>query len=55
MNFRAALRLGILYFVSLKGWVNKVYSENYLETVLYLLGSYYFDSAQGGQQQKLPK
>ena len=47
MIFRGALRLGILYFVSLKGWVNKMYSENYSEIALYWLGNYYFYSAQG--------
>ena len=47
MIFRAALGFGILYFVSLKGWVKKMYSEHYSEISLYWLNNYYFYSVQG--------
>ena len=55
MIFGTALRLRILYFLSLKGWENKVYSENYLETALCWLGDYYFYSAKGWVTKTLPK
>ena len=38
MIFRGALRFGILCFVSLIGWVNKMYSGNYSEIALYQIG-----------------
>ena len=47
MIFRAALKLGILYFVSFKVWMNKMLSENYSEIALHWLGNCNFYSAQG--------